>query len=111
MLFYYYFIIILLFYFINFLFQALELLLPTRTPVEIPVGEHVEEVSLTDFDPSHDRQSNRREAYQEDEDMEDSGGQKRPVRTPIVDERDYKFRMNLFVCRGPLDRIFNYVAV
>lgn len=51
--------------------KALEQLLPERPAFEMPVGENVEEVDLSDYDPNH-RSSNynaRSEAYEsEDED-------------------------------------------
>lgn len=53
--------------------KSLEALLPARRPHTVPVGDHVEEVDLVDFDAS--RQSgagSRREAYHEDDSDDDN---------------------------------------
>lgn len=55
-------------------FQKLETLLPPRKKPEIPKGEHVEEVNLSDFDP-HMRGAGRHgEAYHDDDDDNDASG-------------------------------------
>lgn len=51
----------------------LEQLLPPKQTVDLPSGEHVEEVALTDFDPTKDARGRggrggRAEAYNEDDD-------------------------------------------
>jgi len=51
--------------------KALEKLLPAREKVEIPTGEHVEEVTLSDFNPRDNAGFSRGgEAYHEDDDEE-----------------------------------------
>ena len=61
-----------------FFLQALESLLPQRPRTEIPTGEDVEEVNLTDFDGTRGGPSGSRgEAYNEDDDDEEHGGQPR----------------------------------
>ena len=61
--------------FINFVLQLLETYLPAREKVEVPTGEHVEEVNLHDYDPRTDRGGSRGgEAYHEDSDSEEAGG-------------------------------------
>ncbi|BFZ19273.1 hypothetical protein BsWGS_22312 [Bradybaena similaris] len=56
--------------------KLLEAVLPPRPLEEIPTGEHVEEVNLTDFDASRgfEGTSGRQEAYHEDDDDEDRQG-------------------------------------
>lgn len=39
----------------------------------MPEGEHVEEVSLTEYDSSRSSGSGRREAYHDDDDEDDDG--------------------------------------
>jgi DnaJ family protein A protein 2 len=47
--------------------KQLEKLLPARQKVDIPEGEHVEEVNMMEYDPNADSASGRRgEAYEED---------------------------------------------
>ena len=54
--------------------QKLESFLPARKAVEIPTGEHVEEVNMMPFDARSQNSSNaRREAYDEDGDEEQGG--------------------------------------
>lgn len=48
--------------------------MPPRQSVPLPVGEHVEEVTLTAVDPAHDHTDGRREAYQEDNSDEEEPG-------------------------------------
>ena len=55
-------------------FQVLETLLPPREKVEIPTGEHVEEVSLSDYDPRGANSGRRGEAYNDDDDDDDENG-------------------------------------
>lgn len=52
--------------------QALEKLLPPRPKVELPMGDHVEEVTLSDYD-GHANDGSRREAYDEDDDDDHHG--------------------------------------
>ncbi|XP_064610449.1 dnaJ homolog subfamily A member 2-like [Liolophura sinensis] len=52
--------------------KALEKLLPPRPKVELPMGEHVEEVTLSDYD-GHANDGGRREAYDEDDDDDHHG--------------------------------------
>ena len=55
--------------------QALEKLLPPREKVDIPMGDHVEEVQLMEFDPrAQGHGSRRQEAYDDDDDDDDSRG-------------------------------------
>ncbi|XP_064641723.1 dnaJ homolog subfamily A member 2-like [Lineus longissimus] len=54
--------------------KALEKLLPPRPTVEIPEGEHVEEVDLMDYSPSSNDRERRGEAYHEDDDDDEHGG-------------------------------------
>ena len=57
--------------------QMLETLLPPRKNDDIPVGEHVEEVMLSDYEPRRDGAGGagrRGEAYDEDEDEDDEMG-------------------------------------
>lgn len=53
--------------------QKLETLLPARDKVDIPVGEHVEEVNLMDYEPRQGG-SGRKEAYDEDSDDDQGAG-------------------------------------
>jgi DnaJ family protein A protein 2 len=54
--------------------QMLEKLLPARQPHTIPVGDHVEEVDMVEFDPKMQNGSgSRREAYHEDDSDDDNG--------------------------------------
>jgi DnaJ family protein A protein 2 len=56
--------------------QVLEKLLPARQACALPVGDHVEEVTLTEFDPSQQNGTgSRREAYHEDDSDEDEDGE------------------------------------
>lgn len=49
--------------------QTLETILPDRPVVEIPEGEHVEEVNLVDYEETRSATGGRPfEAYHEDED-------------------------------------------
>ena len=45
--------------------------------MEIPEGEHVEEVNLSDYDANSRGQRRRGEAYDEDDDDEDDPGVRR----------------------------------
>lgn len=54
--------------------QALEALLPARVKVDIPVGENVEEVNLTEYDKARDGSRGRGEAYHEDDDSDEQAG-------------------------------------
>lgn len=53
--------------------QTLEKVLPARTKVTIPKGAEVDECDLVDVDPHKHRSTNRRDAY--DSDDEEGGGQ------------------------------------
>jgi DnaJ family protein A protein 2 len=57
-------------------FKLLEALLPPRPKVDIPHGDHVEEVNMIEFDPSTDAsgRSRRGEAYHSDADDDEDGG-------------------------------------
>lgn len=54
--------------------NALEKFLPPRRPFEMPVGDHVEEVDLNDYDPDAQRSSGRGEAYASDDEEHMHGG-------------------------------------
>jgi len=54
--------------------KKLEQLLPPRKQEEIPTGEHVEEVTLSDYEPRRDGANRRGEAYHEDDDDDDEYG-------------------------------------
>ena len=49
--------------------KQLELLLPPRPPFAMPIGDHVEEVELSDFNPNEEDGNNRSEAYESDEEQ------------------------------------------
>ncbi len=56
-------------------FQTLETLLPPREKIEIPTGEDVEEVSLSDYDPRGGSSGGRRmEMYDDDDGEDDENG-------------------------------------
>lgn len=54
--------------------KKLESLLPARPHVEIPHGEHVEEVNMLEFDAAADAEGRARRGEAYDEDDEDEGG-------------------------------------
>ena len=56
-----------------FCLQLLEKLLPPRLKAEVPIGEHVEEVNLTDYESVRSGGGGARAAYDED-DSDDEGG-------------------------------------
>lgn len=53
--------------------ETLETLLPPRQKCDTPEGEHVEEVMLSDLDPTRPAGGRRGEAYDDDEEDEESG--------------------------------------
>ncbi|KAL4234604.1 DnaJ subfamily A member 2 [Mactra antiquata] len=53
--------------------KKLEKLLPARPAFEMPEGEHVEEVSLSEYDNSRGSNGSRREVYHDDDDEDDDG--------------------------------------
>lgn len=61
-------------FFLSDEWQSLEALLPSRRPHVVPVGEHVDEVELIEFDPSaQNGTGSRREAYHEDDSDDEVG--------------------------------------
>ena len=57
--------------------QLLEQLLPPRQKEDIPTGENVEEVMLSDYEPQtrgHGGGGGRGQAYEEDDDEDEMGG-------------------------------------
>lgn len=53
--------------------KLLEHYLPPRTPFTMPVGEHVEEVDLNEYNPNEQRSSGRGEAYDSDDEHSHHG--------------------------------------
>ena len=52
----------------------LEQVLPPRKQEDIPTGENVEEVTLSDYEPRRGEGARRGEAYDEDDDDDDEMG-------------------------------------